>query len=169
MKSLSKMMIERERYRKQGRALLYFFLIYLAVAVLFAMTSDAQEIEIREVAIKHARANGLDPSLVLAVIEVESNFNPNAVGSTHGEIGLMQLHPRFFPGATFSVEENIRLGVEYLARLKRLKAATQGCGWFVSYNTGPNAEIKYPTRHPYYRKVSSVYPNYCQSLKLAGN
>jgi soluble lytic murein transglycosylase len=61
--------------------------------------------------------------LVEAVIEVESDWKPEAV-SDKGAFGLMQLMPataeRFSVVNPFNIEQNIRAGVEYLARLKRL-------------------------------------------------
>ena len=61
--------------------------------------------------------------LVEAVIEVESNWQPYAV-SPKGAAGLMQLMPatavRLGVRNPFQIEENVRAGVEYLARLMRL-------------------------------------------------
>ena len=61
--------------------------------------------------------------LVDAVIEVESNWQPYAV-SRKGAAGLMQLMPttamRLGVWNRFRIEENIRAGVEYLARLMRV-------------------------------------------------
>lgn len=61
--------------------------------------------------------------LVDAVIEVESNWEPHAV-SRKGAAGLMQLMPatavRLGVWNRFGIEENIRAGVEYLARLMRV-------------------------------------------------
>ena len=48
--------------------------------------------DIRAMATESARRHGLDPALVLAVIGVESNFQPQAV-SPNGAQGLMQLMP----------------------------------------------------------------------------
>src|SRR5258707_8574126 len=48
--------------------------------------------ELRELATAAARRHGLDPSLVLAVVAVESAFRPEAV-SPKGALGLMQLMP----------------------------------------------------------------------------
>src|SRR5689334_126286 len=69
---------------------------------------------------KHAAKFGVDPVLVRAVIQVESNFNPLCV-SNKGARGLMQLMPetarRFGVKRVHDPEENIRGGVQYLAAL----------------------------------------------------
>ncbi|TVQ88224.1 MAG: lytic transglycosylase [Chromatiaceae bacterium] len=59
----------------------------------------------------------LDPNLVLAVIEVESNFNPQALSVKNAQ-GLMQLIPataeRFGVTNVWEPEQNIRGGMAYL-------------------------------------------------------
>ena len=61
--------------------------------------------------------------LVHSIIEVESGWNPRAV-SNKGAVGLMQLMPAtaltFGVTNRFEIEQNIRGGVAYLARLLRL-------------------------------------------------
>ena len=61
--------------------------------------------------------------LVHSIIEVESAWNPRAV-STKGAVGLMQLMPAtamtFGVTNRFDIEQNIRGGVAYLARLLKL-------------------------------------------------
>ena len=68
----------------------------------------------------YARAYGVPPEFVQAVIDVESAWQPNVV-SEKGAVGLMQLMPAtaFTFGVTnrFRIEENIRGGVAYLAYL----------------------------------------------------
>ncbi len=60
---------------------------------------------------------GLRPDLVLAVIEVESNYDPNA-RSAKNALGLMQLIPetasRFGVVDIWNPEENLRAGMAYL-------------------------------------------------------
>ena len=59
----------------------------------------------------------LDPNLVLAVIETESGFNPNAVSSKNAQ-GLMQLIPatasRFGVDDVWDARQNLQGGMAYL-------------------------------------------------------
>lgn len=108
----------------------------------------------------HALQYGIDPHLVLAIIDTESNFNIKAKGASHGEVGLMQLHPKYFPKAKFDIETNIAQGTKYLAKMQKLCQSKYGDAWFVCYNVGPNRFLKYPTKHLYYRKVYAKYNNH---------
>jgi soluble lytic murein transglycosylase-like protein len=81
---------------------------------------------VRAVAVKwadyYARAYGVPPSFVAAIIDVESAWRPHAV-SAKGAAGVMQLMPatayQFGVENRFHVEENVRGGVAYLAHLMR--------------------------------------------------
>lgn len=68
---------------------------------------------------KIARQKRMEESLIMAVIKVESNFNPRAV-SSKGAVGLMQLAPAtavsMGVGDPFDPEENIHGGTEYLSK-----------------------------------------------------
>jgi hypothetical protein len=86
-----------------------------------------------------AGMHNLDPALVMAVIQVESSFNPRAV-SHKGAQGLMQIVPET---ATYlglknpmDPKANIRAGIRYLAELKK---AFKGDLVLVlaAYNAGP--------------------------------
>jgi hypothetical protein len=89
---------------------------------------------------REARANNLDPLLVLAVVTVESGFNPFAE-SVFGAQGLMQIIPKYHQekisadkgvAALFDPAENIRVGSmiikEYLRSTGSLEAALQYYG-----------------------------------------
>ncbi|QIA26451.1 lytic transglycosylase domain-containing protein [Thermaerobacter sp. PB12/4term] len=103
----------------------------LAVAALVAMAVlyAAYPVPMAALIQREARACGLDPLLVAAVIRRESGFEPRAV-SSRGARGLMQLMPEtgawaasrlgiegFHPDRLFEPEVNLRLGCWYLAYL----------------------------------------------------
>jgi soluble lytic murein transglycosylase-like protein len=71
----------------------------------------------------YATAYRVPPDLVHAIIEVESAWQVHAM-STKGAVGLMQLMPAtavtFGVTNRFDVQQNIRGGVAYLARLMKL-------------------------------------------------
>lgn len=71
--------------------------------------------ELQQVAYNAACDNGVDYLLVLAVIQIESGFDPSAV-SYCGSYGLMQLNPRYFPSGLTNAE-NIQAGTAYLGQL----------------------------------------------------
>ncbi|MBT9135504.1 MAG: Soluble lytic murein transglycosylase [Firmicutes bacterium] len=83
----------------------------------------------REIIEENARANGLDPLLVAAVIRVESSFRKNAL-SPKGARGLMQIMPAtghwvaeqigrhdFNEEQLFEPAINVKLGTWYLRNL----------------------------------------------------
>jgi len=71
--------------------------------------------------------NGVDPAVVLALIESESNFNPSAVNPHDPSYGLMQIMPatarQVMGDPTITAEKlmdpdfNIEVGVKYLSEL----------------------------------------------------
>src|SRR5580658_7370578 len=77
---------------------------------------DGAEKLVREAAERHQ----VDPALVRAVIETESNWNPSAI-SRKGALGLMQLVPttaqRFGANDALSPKQNVDAGVKYLKTL----------------------------------------------------
>lgn len=93
----------------------------------------------------------LDPDLVLAVVEAESNFNPRALSPKNAQ-GLMQLIPataeRFGVQDVWDPEQNLRGGMAYLRWLLAyykgdVKLALAG------YNAGEGAVDKHGGVPPY--------------------
>jgi soluble lytic murein transglycosylase-like protein len=100
---------------------------------------------------KYANRYDVDPFLVKAVIQVESDYNPQTV-SHKGARGLMQLMPataaRFAVVKIHDPEENIRAGVEYLAWLLKLFSYDLR-RTLAAYNAGENTVIRYSGIPPY--------------------
>lgn len=112
-----------------------------------------------------ARKHELDPTLVQAVIQVESNYNPKAV-SRKGALGLMQLIPatarRYGVSDPFDPQQNIEGGVRHLRDLLDLFEGDLNLA-LAGYNAGVNAVSKYGDIPPYREtrnyvtKVMSLY------------
>ncbi len=94
-------------------------------------------LELVEIAHAEGRVSGLDPLLIMAVIAIESRYNPIAESGA-GAKGLMQIIPKYhgdklaeFGGdkAVYDPESNIRVGArilrEYLGRTGNLSIALQ--------------------------------------------
>jgi soluble lytic murein transglycosylase-like protein len=107
-----------------------------------------------------ATANGVQPALLKAVIEVESGFNAKAL-SSKGAIGLMQVMPttaaRYGQYDLYSPEENLAVGARYLHDLivmfkgdVRLAVA--------AYNAGENAVLRNGGRIPPYAETQQYVP-----------
>jgi hypothetical protein len=98
-----------------------------------------------------AREEGVDPDLVRAIIQVESNFVQYAV-SRKGAQGLMQLMPgtagRYAVRNPFDAAENIRGGVRYLRDLHGLFPGRLSL-ILAAYNAGENAVLRYNGIPPY--------------------
>ncbi len=105
---------------------------------------------ISQIVEQSARAHDVDPLLVHSIIQVESNYDPNAV-SPKGAAGLMQLMPptAHMLGVTdsFDPAENIEAGVKYLKYLKDLYKDDRLA--LAAYNAGPAAVDKYKWVPPY--------------------
>ena len=94
------------------------------------------------------RRAGIEPALVLAMIQVESAFRPRAV-SPAGAYGLMQIRRRTglawarrlgipWRGAEqtlFDPVDNVRIGIAYLARLRERFGSLPTA--LAAYNQGP--------------------------------
>ena len=102
---------------------------------------------VRELAPQYA----LDPKLVLAVIETESNFNPKARSPKNAQ-GLMQLIPataqRFGVRNVWDPEQNLRGGMAYLQwLLKHFKGDVKLA--LAGYNAGEKAVERHGGVPPY--------------------
>ena len=111
-----------------------------------------------------SRKHGVDPALVKAVIQVESNYNPTAISSA-GARGLMQLMPgtaaRYDLGMSDLMvpKRNIDAGVQHLAYLKTLFPNNMDYV-LAAYNAGENNVVRYNGIPPFPETV-----NYVQKVK----
>jgi soluble lytic murein transglycosylase-like protein len=99
---------------------------------------------------------GFNPDVSLAVAQVESNLNPNAIG-TKGEIGLYQLMPQFVDKKhnLKDIRTNIYLGISKLKEEQNNCKHKNDLDFLVCYNmgrTGAN-KIKHPSKFSYVKKV----------------
>ncbi|BDG06209.1 lytic transglycosylase domain-containing protein [Anaeromyxobacter oryzae] len=106
----------------------------------------------------------LDPLLVLAVIEVESSFDPRALSGA-GARGLMQLQDATMqreiersgltPGDPHDPVLNVQAGVRYLRRC--LDSFTREDVGLMAYNAGPNL-VLYHLQKGELPEILQVYP-----------
>src|SRR5579859_1115326 len=128
-----------------------------------AMSIDRDGVEklVREAADRH----NMDPALVRAVIETESNWNPGAV-SNRGAVGLMQLIPttaeRFGARDLFNPKQNVDAGVHYLKTLLERYNGNLDLA-LAAYNAGEGAVAKahgvpaFRETRDYVQKVQNAY------------
>jgi hypothetical protein len=97
-----------------------------------------------------AQRAGLEPALIKAVIQCESQFNPRAQ-SPRGAQGLMQLMPatQTLLGVRdgFDPQDNVEAGVYYLARLTHTFQGDLRLS-LAAYNAGPQAVVNAGYRVP---------------------
>jgi soluble lytic murein transglycosylase-like protein len=122
-----------------------------------------QEIDaaINEAASRH----DVDPSLVRAVIKVESNFNPNAV-SRKGAMGLMQLMPQtarqLNVANPFDPQQNVDAGVRHLKRLMESYGGNIKLS-LAAYNAGAGAVSRsagvprFSETRNYVKRITELY------------
>jgi soluble lytic murein transglycosylase-like protein len=112
--------------------------------------ADPDRARLAETIVDEAVAARIDPLLVLAVIEVESSYDPRAI-SVAGARGLMQLLPTTMRSEAersripfvdpHDPVANVQAGVRYLRRL--LDAFGQEEVALMAYNAGPNRILAY--------------------------
>jgi hypothetical protein len=108
---------------------------------------------------REAEQAGLPPDVADAVAQVESAYNPGAVGGV-GEVGLMQIRPttaamlgyRGTLNGLFEPEINIRYSVMYLARAWQL-ANGDLCRALMKYRAGHGEERMTPLSIEYCRRA----------------
>ena len=137
-----------------------------------AVTMDRDGVEklVREAADRHR----VDPALVRAVIQTESNWNPIAF-SNKGAGGLMQLIPttarRFGVNDVFNPQQNIDGGVHYLKTLLDRYNGNLDMA-LAAYNAGEGAVDRargipsFRETRNYVQKVQSAY-NHPGSARLS--
>ena len=96
--------------------ILLFVLFLLPAPCLASAPSSFEESCLRH----YANRYGVQPELIAALIDVESDWNPRAV-SNKGAMGMMQLMPatakRFGAVLPFDAEQNIAAGTRYVTAL----------------------------------------------------
>lgn len=121
--------------------------------------------QVRPLVERLAPGFGIDPELAMAIIAVESGFNPLAVSPRNAQ-GLMQLIPataeRFGVRDSFNAEQNIRGGLAYLRWLiERFGGDVMLVA--AAYNAGEQAVAQYGGVPPYaetrdyVRKITARY------------
>jgi soluble lytic murein transglycosylase-like protein len=108
-----------------------------------------------------AFANTLNPTLIRAMIVVESGFNPRAV-SKRGAIGLMQLRPetarRYGVSNIYDPAQNIRAGTRYLSDLMTLYGSDTELA-LAAYNAGEAAVARYGGHIPPFKETLEYVPS----------
>jgi hypothetical protein len=124
--------------------------VYAVVDQRAQVLSPAQRTGVARAILEEAARATMDPLLVLAVIQVESAFDPHAASGA-GAVGLMQLlHPTMrqelersrLPSADpLDPVANVRAGVRYLDRLLGIFDDLELA--LMAYNAGPNRIRRY--------------------------
>ncbi len=114
-------------------------------------TRSLSSANLRAIVDRLSRQEGLDPRLVDALIQAESDYNPRAI-SKKGAMGLMQLMPltarRLNVDDPFDPEQNIRGGVKEFSRLIDRYSGNLSLA-LAAYNAGEGAVSKYRGIPPY--------------------
>ena len=134
-------------------------LVSMVLGVVYLISAHRRLAACRALAKRYGAEAGLDPALVLTVIQAESGGRPRAV-SRAGARGLMQLMPATAedvatrhgirlsgPDDLFDPALNVRLGTLYLASLKRFFADDPRL-YLAAYNAGMGNVDKWRLQNP---------------------
>ena len=112
-----------------------------------ARSRSAEKTRIKSKLRRVAGELGLDPRLAVALGDVESGFNPQAV-SPKGAVGVLQLMPRFFCKepetdlwVLYDPDENIRMGLAYMKNLLERFENDIDLS-LAAYNSGPRRVVE---------------------------
>lgn len=121
--------------------------IFLFILRLSQSISPTDASKLAKLIVEECSKNDLDPYLILAVIQIESDFTPRAV-SSKGAIGLMQVMPKTgeyvakdlgisYKGhsSLYDPFVNVKLGINYLSLLQEQFDGTEYA--LAAYNYGP--------------------------------
>ncbi|MFD0916279.1 lytic transglycosylase domain-containing protein [Pseudahrensia aquimaris] len=116
----------------------------------------------RKLIAKHAKRHGVPVRLAMAVVHVESAYNPKARGAA-GEIGMMQLMPATarmigYKGPLrklYNPGLNLHYGMKYLGKAYRLGGGSY-CGAVLKYNAGHGAKRMNPISRKYCKRVRRI-------------
>lgn len=136
---------------------------------------DIPDEQVADLIDRFAAHFGLDPTLVRAVIQVESGFNRYAQ-SNKGAMGLMQLMPatarELKVSDPWDPEQNVRAGTAYLRRMLDRFGEVELA--LAAYNAGPEAVARHSGVPPfaetrdYVRKVSCLTGGSCEGSEHEG-
>ncbi len=118
--------------------------------------------QLRQMAHKHQ----VDANLVLAVIEVESRYQPQAL-SPKGAQGLMQLMPavaqRYGAHNPHDIAQNLEAGIAYLGHLQKVHKDNLALV-LAAYNAGAGAVARHGQRIPPYKETMLYVPQVLAQL-----
>lgn len=100
--------------------------------------------ELQDFIFAECAVRGVDPEIVISMIERESKFNASAVGDGGNSLGLMQIQPRWHKARMDRLScddlldpyQNVTVGIDYIAELMEKEKSIE---WvLMAYNGGPN-------------------------------